>query len=144
MIMLWVYRGWVATGLSLMVAVTSVVWTLGTLSVLARWLELSLFVQNAATMLGLGVAVDYSLFLISRYREQLAGGDPPAAALAAAMRTAGHTVLSSGLTVVMAMSTLFLIDLPVIRSLAVGAVLVVVVAMVVNLLVLPAMLAATG
>lgn len=143
-IMLLIYRGWVAAGLSLLVAVTSIVWTLGLLSIVASFVELSIFVQNAATMLGLGVAVDYSLFLISRYREQVAAGDPSEQALVSALRTAGHTVLSSGLTVVLAMSTLFIVDLPVIRSLALGAVVVVAVAVVVNLVVLPALLAVVG
>jgi RND superfamily putative drug exporter len=143
-IMLAIYRGWIAAGLSLMVAVTSVVWTLGLLSVVTRYAELSVFVQNAATMLGLGVAVDYSLFLIARYREQRRAGQYSTAALTAALHTAGHTVLGSGLTVVLAMSTLFLIDLPVIRSLALGAVVVVSVAMVVNLIVLPAFLLVLG
>lgn len=143
-IMLAIYRGWLAAGLSLLVAVTSVVWTLGLLSVLTRFTELSVFVQNAATMLGLGVAVDYSLFLIARYREQRAAGQDGPGALTAALHTAGHTVLGSGLTVVLAMSTLFLIDLPVIRSLALGAVVVVSVALVVNLVVLPAFLLVAG
>lgn len=143
-VMLWVYRGWVAAALSLLVAMTSVLWTLGILSVVARHVELSLFVQNPATMLGLGVAVDYSLFVISRYREQLTAGEDVEQALASALRTAGHTVLSSGVTVVLAMGTLFLVDLPVIRSLAFGAVLVVSVAMVVNLVVLPTLLAVAG
>jgi len=142
--MLWIYRGWVAAGLSLLVAVTSVACTLGALSVAVRFVELSVFVQNAATMLGLGVAVDYSLFIISRYREQLDAGQTGAAALTCALRTAGHTVLASGATVVLAMSTLFLVDLPVIRSLAIGAVVVVSVAMFVNLVVLPALLALVG
>jgi len=142
--MLWIYRGWVAAGLSLLVAITSVVGTLGVLSVVVRFVELSVFVQNAATMLGLGVAVDYSLFLISRYREQVEAGEASAAALTTVLRTAGHTILASGATVVLAMSTLFLVDLPVIRSLAIGAVVVVVVAMIVNLLVLPALLAMVG
>jgi len=143
-IMLAIYRGWIAAGMSLMVAITSVVWTLGLLSVVTRFTELSVFVQNAATMLGLGVAVDYSLFLIARYREQRLAGQNGTAALTAALHTAGHTVLGSGLTVVLAMSTLFLIDLPVIRSLALGAVVVVTVAMIVNLIVLPAFLLVLG
>ncbi len=143
-IMLWIYRGWVAAALSLLVAITSVVWTLGVLSVIVRFVELSIFVQNAATMLGLGVAVDYSLFIISRYREQVENGETAQVALTTALRTAGHTVFASGATVVLAISTLFLVDLPVIRSLALGAVVVVSVAMVVNLLVLPALLAVVG
>ncbi|MGV1008396.1 MAG: MMPL family transporter [Dermatophilaceae bacterium] len=143
-IMLWIYRGWVAAGLSLLVAITSVVWTLGILSVLVRFGELSIFVQNAATMLGLGVAVDYSLFVISRYREQVENGESPHAALTSTLRTSGHTVLASGATVLLAICMLFLVDLPVIRSLALGAVVVISVALLVNLIVLPALLALVG
>src|SRR5207342_955627 len=94
-IMLWIYRGWVAAVLSLLVAMTSVVCTLGVLSVFVRFVELSVFVQNTATMLGLGVAIDYSLFLISRYREQVETGQSGNEALTSALRTAGHTVLAS-------------------------------------------------
>lgn len=143
-ILVWLYRGVLAAGLSLVVALTCVVWTLGLLSVLARFVELSLFVQNTATMLGLGVAVDYSLLLISRFREQAATDAVVEDALSATLRTAGHTVVASGVTVCLAMSTLFLVDLAVIRSLGLGAVLVVAVAMVVNLFVLPAFLVAAA
>lgn len=143
-ILVWLYRGVLAAGLSLVVALTCVVWTLGLLSVLARFVELSLFVQNTATMLGLGVAVDYSLLLISRFREQGTAGAVVEDALSVTLRTAGHTVVASGVTVCLAMSTLFLVDLTVIRSLGLGAVLVVAVAMAVNLIVLPAFLVAAA
>lgn len=144
LIMVWIYRGWVAAGLSLAVAITAVTWTLGVLSLVVRHVELSVFVQNAATMLGLGVAVDYSLFVVSRYREQVEAGESSSQALTSTLRTAGHTVLASGATVAVAMGTLFLVDLPVIRSLALGAVVVVTVAVLVNLVVLPALLTVLG
>lgn len=142
LILLWLYRGWVAATLSLLVAATCVTWTLGILSLIIRYVELSVFVQNAVTMLGLGVAVDYSLFLVARFREQVLKGEVLADAVVATLRTAGHTVVSSGATVCLAMGTLFLIDLPVIRSLGLGAVVVVIIAIVVNVAVLPALLVA--
>ena len=140
LIMLLLYRGVTPALLSTVVAGATVVLTYGVLSVVVRFVELSVFVQNAATMLGLGVAVDYSLFINSRFREERARGARPAVALATTMRTAGLTVISSGATVTLAMATLFVVDLPVIRSLAIGAVTAVVVAVLVNVLLLPALL----
>ena len=61
---------------------------------------MSVFVTNVASMLGIGVAVDYSLFLLSRYREELHGGTDRAEALDVAMRTSGATVVFSGMTVI--------------------------------------------
>lgn len=144
LIMLWLYRGVVPALLSLAVAFTAIVGALGVLRLIAEWVELSVFIQNAATMLGLGVAVDYSLFLISRFQEELYRGASTARALHRTMATAGHTVLASGVTVLVAMSSLFLIDLPVIRSLATGAVVVVAVGVLANLVLLPALLVVAG
>ncbi len=143
-IMLWLYRGWVPALMSLSVAVTAIVGTLALLRLLVRWVELSVFVQNAATMLGLGIAVDYSLFIIARFQEERSNGADPRLAVERSLRRAGHTVTASGLTVMVAMSTLFLVDLPVIRSLALGAVIVVAVGLVTNLLLLPSMLLRFG
>ena len=99
-------------------------------------------------MIGLGLAIDYGLFVVSRFREELAarGGERDAVqpALVATMRTAGRTVLFSGLTVALALSALMLFDLPFLRSMGYGGVAAVVVAMVGALTVLPALLAVLG
>ncbi|WP_194238685.1 MMPL family transporter [Streptomyces spongiae] len=143
-ILLWLFRSVAAALASLAVGVSAIVFTLGVLAPVARHHELSVFVQNAATMLGLGVGVDYSLFMITRFKEQLARGQDVASAVAATLRTSGHTVVASGATVVLAMCTLFLIDLTVIFSLALGAVVVVAFCVLTTVLFLPVLLHLLG
>jgi RND superfamily putative drug exporter len=144
LILLLLYRGVVAALVSFVVGATATVLTFGLLSVVAQRYELSIFVQNAATMIGLGVSVDYSLFMISRYAEELARGRDRAAALAITLRTSGHTVAFSGAVVILAVSSLFLVDLNVIHSIALGVVVVVAFAVVASLVVLPAVLYLLG
>ncbi|GDY32767.1 MMPL family transporter [Gandjariella thermophila] len=144
LVLLWLYRGVVAAVVSFVVGVTATVCTFGVLSVLAKNHELSIFVENAATMIGLGVSVDYSLFVISRYADELARGRDRRAALATTLRTSGETVLFSGIIVILAMSSLFLIDLNVIHSIALGVIVVVGFAVLASTLVLPAVLYLLG
>ncbi|MEW2396332.1 MMPL family transporter [Streptomyces sp. NPDC046862] len=143
-ILLLLFRSVAAALVSLAVGVSAIVFTLGLLAPVAQHHELSVFVQNAATMLGLGVGVDYSLFVITRFKEQLARGQDVASAVAATLRTSGHTVLASGATIVLAMCTLFLIDLNVIFSLALGAVVVVAFCVLTTVLFLPVLLHLLG
>src|SRR3954447_4941558 len=107
-------------------------------------LTMSVFVTNVASMLGIGVAVDYSLFVLSRYREELEAGRSREHALDAAMRTSGATVVFSGITVIVSLAGLFLIDSTVMRSLAIGAIVVVGVAIVGAVTLLPALIALLG
>jgi RND superfamily putative drug exporter len=111
---------------------------------LALAMTMSVFVTNIASLLGIGVAVDYSLFLLSRYREEVHAGRDRAAALDVAMRTSGATVVFSGATVVVSLAGLFLLDAGVIRSLATGAIVVVVVAIIGAVTLLPALIAILG
>ncbi|GAB1646558.1 MMPL family transporter [Krasilnikovia sp. MM14-A1259] len=143
-ILLWLYRGAVAAAASLVVGAVSIVVTFGVLAELARHVELSIFVQNAATMIGLGVSVDYSLFVISRYAEEITRTHDRVEALAATLRTSGRTVVFSGGIVVLAMTSLFLIDLNVIRSIALGVVVVVLFAVLTTVVLLPAVLYLLG
>ncbi|MER5462461.1 MMPL family transporter [Streptomyces sp. NPDC002668] len=149
-VLLLLFRSVAAALASLLVGITSVAFTLGLLAVIARHMELSLFVQNAATMLGLGVGVDYSLFVIMRFKGELrAEGEKPSAqavehAVTRTLRTSGETVVASGVTIVAAMSTLFLVDLNVIWSMALGAVLVVAFAILTSVLLLPVLLHLLG
>jgi putative drug exporter of the RND superfamily len=144
LILLLLYRGWVPTMVSFVVGVTALGCTFGVLALVARHLELSIFVQNAATMIGLGVSVDYSLFIISRYNEELSRGRDRLAALATTLRTSGETVAFSGVIVMLAMGSLFLVDLNVIRSVALGVVIVVAFAVLASILILPAVLYLLG
>jgi putative drug exporter of the RND superfamily len=144
LILLLLFRSVAAAGVSLLVGISSIVMTLGLVSLIARQVEMSIFVENTATMLGLGVAVDYSLFVISRHLEELRRTGDVTTALIASIKTSGHTVVFSGLTVVLTMAMLFFVDLNVIKSIAAGAVLVVAFAVLNATLVLPAILHLLG
>ncbi|MEI2731479.1 MAG: MMPL family transporter [Dermatophilaceae bacterium] len=144
LVLLSLYGGFVAALASLSVGVTSILGSFAVLAVLARHTELSIFVQNTASMLGLGVGVDYSLFVIARFKEELARGATVDDALDATLRTSGETVVFSGITIVAAMATLFLVPLGVIGSIALGAVLVVSFATFTSVVLLPVLLRALG
>ena len=111
---------------------------------LALAMTMSVFVTNMASLLGIGVAVDYSLFLLSRYRDEVHAGRDRAEALDIAMRTSGATVVFSGLTVVVSLAGLFLLNAAVMRSLAIGAIVVVVIAILGAVTLLPALIALLG
>jgi RND superfamily putative drug exporter len=144
LVLLVLFGGVVAALVALVVGVTSIVLTLAVLTVLAGHYELSLFVQNTATMLGLGVGVDYSLFIIARFKEELAAGRDVESAIAATLRTSGETVLFSGVTVIAAMCTLFMVPLGVIGSIALGAVVVVAFSVLTSVVLLPVILHLVG
>jgi RND superfamily putative drug exporter len=95
-------------------------------------------------MLGIGVAVDYSLFILSRYREELHNGADPDTARATAMRTSGLAVFVSGVTVVISLAGLFLIDSKTMRSMAIGAIVVVAIAVLAAMTLLPALIKTLG
>jgi RND superfamily putative drug exporter len=137
------YRSVAAALISLVVSVTAIVVAMGALTWLAGVVELNVVVQSIATMLGLGVGVDYSLIMIRRFIDELTSSDR-GAALTNTMRTAGRTVAASGTTVAAALVTLLIVDMPVIRSMAVAAIIVVVAAVLACLVVLPAVLYLLG
>jgi RND superfamily putative drug exporter len=142
-ILMILYRSVAAALISLVVSVTAIVVAMGVLTWLAGVVELNVVVQSIATMLGLGVGVDYSLIMIRRFIDELTGSDP-GTALTNTMRTAGRTVAASGTTVAAALATLLIVDMPVIRSMAVAAIIVVVAAVLACLVVLPAVLYLLG
>jgi RND superfamily putative drug exporter len=144
LILLLLYRSVAAVAASMAVGVSTIVLTLGILSPIAHHVQLSLFMGNAATMLGLGVGIDYSLFVISRFQEELTRGSTVSESVAIALRRSGHTVVYSGLTVLATTATLFLIPMNIIWSLAIGAITAVAVAMLVCTLLLPALLHLLG
>jgi RND superfamily putative drug exporter len=124
--------------------VAAVVVTGAAVYFLALATTMSVFVTNVASMLGIGVAVDYSLFMLSRYREEVHGGSDRAHALDVAMRTSGSTVVFSGVTVLISMAGLFLLNSTVMRSLAIGAMVVVAFAVLGAVTLLPALIALLG
>ena len=145
-VLLVVFGSLLAALLPVGLGVAAVVVTGAAVYFLALATTMSVFVTNIASMLGIGVAVDYSLFLLSRYREELhRGGDRDRAhALDVAMRTSGTTVVFSGVTVLISLAGLFLLNSTVMRSLAIGAMVVVAIAVLGAITLLPALIALLG
>ena len=125
-------------------AIAAVIVTGAIVYLLSLALTMSVFVTNITSMLGIGVAVDYSLFLLSRYREELQAGKTREQALDVAMRTSGATVVFSGVTVLVSLAGLFLIDSTAIHSLAIGAMVVVALSIISAVTLLPALIALLG
>ncbi|WP_218021666.1 MMPL family transporter [Nocardia harenae] len=142
--LLFVFGGLVAAALPLVVAAVTVLLTVGALTAVASLTDVAATASNVATLLGLGLAIDYSLLLISRFRDELDGGAEPAAALAATMRSAGRTVAFSAVTVAIALAGLLFFPLVAVRSMGYAGLLVAALAAVVSLTVLPALLLLLG
>ncbi|SCG57980.1 MMPL family transporter [Micromonospora halophytica] len=106
--------------------------------------DVSIFAINVITLIGLGLAVDYALFVVSRFREELAAGRSTAEAVRRTMLTAGRTVLVSGITVALAMASLLIFPQAFLRSMGLGGMAAVLIAMLAALTVLPALLAVLG
>jgi RND superfamily putative drug exporter len=140
----WFFRSLVASALPLLVGGLSIVFTFLALRVISEGVDLSIFALNLVTGLGLGLAIDYSLFMVSRYREEIAvlGAGPEA--LTRTVRTAGRTVLFSSLTVAAAMASLLVFPQEFLYSMGVGGLVVSLTAAGVALVVLPAILALLG
>jgi len=111
---------------------------------LSRGFEISVYVTNMASMIGIGVAVDYSLFIVSRFRRELREGADEQQALARALASSGTAVVFSGATVAVSLAGLFAIPVNGIRSLAIGAIVVVSISVLASTTLLPALLAAAG
>jgi len=134
----------VAALMPVMVGGIAVIGALAVVRLLTTVTEVSVFSINVITLLGMGLAIDYALFVISRYREQLAAGQSPAEAIRTTMQTAGRTVLFSALTVAGALASLLIFPQNFLRSLGYGGIAAVLVAVVAALTVLPAVLFLLG
>ena len=144
LILLAVFGSLAAASLPLILGFVSVLVTGGLIYALSTTMEMSVFVTNMASMIGIGVAVDYSLFVLARYREELAVGKSPDEARTAAMATSGLAVAFSGVTVIASLAGLLLIDTTAVRSMAIGAIVVVAVAIVASATLLPALISLLG
>ena len=143
-LLLLVFRGVVAAVTPLLVAAVAVAGGLLILLGVSGFADISAYSVNVVTMLGLGLAVDYSLLVISRFREERAGGLELPEAIERTLATAGRTVAFSGLTVAAALCGLLVFAEPFLRSLAWGGIGVVVVAMVAAVTLVPALLGLWG
>jgi putative drug exporter of the RND superfamily len=141
---LWVFRGVVAALMPLVIGAITILGTFLGLYLIARFASLSIYALNLSTGMGLGLSIDYSLFMISRYREELAGGLPPAEAIRRTVGTAGRTVFFSALTIAAAMASLLVFPLKFLYSMGAAGVLVALLAAAVSLLVLPSILRLLG
>ncbi len=138
------FRGLVAAALPLLVGAAATLVTYAVVKLIGEAVDLSVYALNIASALGLGLAIDWSLFMVARYREELTRAADPHRALAATMRSAGRTVLFSALTVASALSALFIFPQRFLYSMGVGGATVAVVAAMISLVLLPAMLAVLG
>src|SRR3954451_16818023 len=139
-----VFASIVAAGMPLLVAGLAIPSSLALIYLVAQQIEMSVFVLNIATMLGLALAIDYSLFIVSRFREELRRGRTVAEAVERAVATAGKAVAFSGIAVAIGLSGLLLFVAPAIRSIGIAGALVVVCSVVFALTFLPAMLGMLG
>ncbi len=145
--LLLVFGGLVAAGVPLAVGGASVLVALAAIFVVASVTPMSIFVLNLATLLGLGLGVDYSLLLTSRFREELVRRDGPdrvAEAVRVTVATAGRAVFFSGLTVLLGLLGLVLFEFMILRSVGVAGAIVVGLAVAAALTLLPAILAILG
>ncbi|MGK2949000.1 MAG: MMPL family transporter [Acidimicrobiales bacterium] len=143
-LLLLVFGSVVSASLPLAIGALSVVGTLAVLRLLAMVTEVSIFSLNLTTALGLGLAIDYSLFVVSRYREELRAGHEPHDAVVRTVRTAGRTVAFSAVTVAASLCALLVFPLAFLRSFAYAGVAVAFLAGLFSVVVLPAILAALG
>jgi RND superfamily putative drug exporter len=134
----------VAAALPLIVGFLAITISLAIIGVLARYTPMSIFVLNMTTMIGLGVGIDYSLFVVTRFREELRSGVRRREAAVNTMLTAGMAVVTSGLTVVVGFAALLFTPLVETRSVGLGGLVVVAVAVLLSTTLLPALLAIIG
>ncbi|MFD1660508.1 MMPL family transporter [Streptomyces caeni] len=139
-----VFGSGMAALLPLAVAGVSIMGSLALLEVIAQFTPVSIFATDLTTALGLGLAIDYSLFIVSRYREERAAGHENSAALRIAMVTSGRTVLFSSMTVLLSLCSLLVFRLYYLRSFAYAGMGVVIFALLGALVVLPMLLALLG
>jgi uncharacterized membrane protein YdfJ with MMPL/SSD domain len=143
-ILLLVFGAVVAGLIPLLMALTSIVVALALSALLAQQFELSVFLVNMLTGMGLALGIDYSLFVVSRFREERGQGRTEQAAIEVSGATASRAVLFSGTVFVVAMLGMLIVPNSIMRSLAVGAILVGIVSVVAALTLLPAVLGLLG
>jgi uncharacterized membrane protein YdfJ with MMPL/SSD domain len=125
-------------------ALVTIPTTLGFVWIFAHTMDMAIYVTNIVALIGLAIAVDYSMLVVFRFREELAKTDDPYDALKTTMATAGRATLFSGLTVAIGLALLVFMPLPFMRSMGVGGLLVPVVSIAASATLLPAMLAMMG
>ena len=144
LLLLIIFGSLASASLPLAVGICGIVSAFAVLRVLTIFVDVSIFAQNLVTMLGLGLAVDYALFMVSRFREELGRQPDVRTALLRTMATAGRTVAFSGVTIAVSAASLTLFPESFLRSMGYGGVAVVLIDVLASLTVLPALLAVLG
>jgi putative drug exporter of the RND superfamily len=139
-----VFGAIIAAFVPLVMAIFAIAVALGLVTVIGQLVQFNLFVTNMITMIGLAVGIDYSLFIVSRFREERKKGFEKLDAIGAAGATANRAVFFSGMTVVLALLGMFIIPTTIFRALAAGAMLVTIAAIAASMTLLPAVLALLG
>jgi putative drug exporter of the RND superfamily len=143
-ILLLAFGSLVAASLPIATALFGLAISFGVLDLVSHGQTVPNFAPELAALLGIGVGIDYALFIVTRYRERLADGEPPTEAIATAIATSGKAVLFAGGTVVVSLFGLFVVGLPYITGAAIGAIFAVLLVMSSALTLLPALLGALG
>jgi RND superfamily putative drug exporter len=143
-VLLFVFRTVVAALVPVVSGALSVVTAIAIVTALSRVTDIAQYTINVTSLIGLGVAIDYSLFTVSRYREELAAGKSEADALALAVSTAGRAVCFSGLAVGVGLAGLFFFEGSYLSAMGIGGSIVVVLSVLVAITFVPALLAALG
>ncbi len=142
-VLLWVFGSFLAL-VPILIAAVSIVTTFLLVWGLTTVTEVSFIVQFLIALIGLGVAIDYALLLVTRWREERARGLDNEAAVQKAMETAGHAIVFSGTTVAVGLLALIVLPVPTIRSVGLGGMLIPLVSVVVSITLLPVLLATIG
>ncbi len=143
-IMLLAFGSVVAMGLPIITALFGIAIAFAVLDLLSHLITTPTFAPEMMAMIGLGVGIDYALFIVTRYRQGLAEGRNPRQATAVSLATSGRSVVFAGTTVILSLLGLFILQLPFMRGLAVGAIAAVVLVMAAAVTLLPAMLGFSG
>ncbi|MDP9329475.1 MAG: MMPL family transporter [Actinomycetota bacterium] len=139
-----VFASLIAALLPIAMSLVAIPVALGLVALIGQLFQFNLFVENMVTMIGLAVGIDYSLFIVSRYREERKKGFDKMGAIAASGATANRAVFFSGMTVVLALLGMLIIPTTIFRALAGGAILVTIAALAASMTLLPALLALLG
>jgi len=143
-LLVWVFGSAVAAALPLVIGGVTIVLSAALLKFFTLFTDVSVYAANVVSMLGLGLAIDYGLFIVSRYREELARGGSPEIILFATLSTAGRTVAYSGLTVASSLICLLLMPQRFFQNMGLAGAISVGSAMITSVLLLPALLALLG
>ena len=139
-----IFGGVVAAFVPILMAIVAILVAIGLTPLIATIVELNSFVPNIMTMMGLAVGIDYSLFILSRYREERERGLDKQQAIEASSGSAGRAVVFSGLTVVLALLGMLIIPERTFQAFGIGAILVVFVAVIAGMTLLPALIGIIG